>query len=158
MNGHYGFPATITGMRSTTSRRDILRLGAGAAGLALLVACGSATDAATADAGGVRVVSPTDAAAVQADPPAGLQILDVRTPEEYADGHLSGSTMIDFYAADFADRIAALDRDTPYLIYCRSGNRSGQTRELMEELGFTDVRDLDGGIVAWADADLTIVR
>lgn len=141
-------------MRSTLSRRETLRLGAGAAGFAVLVACGSSDPA----SGGVRIVSPTDAAAVQSDPPAGLQIIDVRTPEEYADGHLSGSTMIDFYEADFADRIAGLDRDTPYLIYCRSGNRSGQTRELMEELGFTDVRDLDGGIVAWADADLTIER
>jgi len=141
-------------MRITSTRREVLRLGAGAAGFALLVACGSATD----ESGGIRIVSPNDAAAVQADPPAGLQIIDVRTPEEYADGHLSGSTMIDFYEADFADRIAALDRDTPYLIYCRSGNRSGETRELMEQLGFTDVRDVDGGIVAWADADLTIVR
>ncbi len=95
---------------------------------------------------------------MQADPPAGLQIIDVRTPEEFAEGHLDGSSMIDFYEADFADRVGALDPDQPYLIYCRSGNRSGQTRDLMEELGFTDVRDVEGGIIAWEEADLPIVR
>ena len=108
--------------------------------------------------GGVRVVSPAEAAVVQNDPPAGLQIIDVRTPEEFTEGHLGGATMIDFYADDFVDRIAELDRDVPYLIYCRSGNRSGQTRALMAELGFTDVVDVDGGIIAWTEADLEIVR
>lgn len=128
----------------------------GALGLAVVAACGSSSS--TETKGGIRVVSPTDAASVQADPPVGLQILDVRTPEEYAEGHLDGSTMIDFYEPDFADRIGALDPDEPYLIYCRSGNRSGQTRELMEQLDFTDVRDVGGGIIAWTEAGLPVVR
>ena len=140
--------------RRRRSRRDVLGLGVGALGLAVLAACGSSTST----EGGIRVVSPTDAAAVQADPPAGLQIIDLRTPEEYAEGHLNGSAMIDFYEADFADRIGALERDQPYLIYCRSGNRSGQTRELMDQLGFSDVREVDGGIVAWTEAQLPVAR
>ena len=85
-------------------------------------------------------------------PPEGLVVLDVRTPEEFAGQRLPEATMIDFYEPDFANRIADLDRDAPYLLYCRSGNRSAETRALMEELGFTDVRDVDGGILAWLDS------
>jgi rhodanese-related sulfurtransferase len=76
-------------------------------------------------------------------------VLDVRTPEEYAAGRLPGARNIDFYAPDFAEQIAALDRDTPYAIYCRSGNRSGTTLTLMRTLGFTQVHDLSGGMSAW---------
>ena len=81
-------------------------------------------------------------------------ILDVRTPEEFAEGHIEGAVQIDFYAPDFADRIAELDRDVPYLVYCQSGTRSGQTRQLMADLGFRSVTDVDGGFVAWIDAGL----
>ena len=145
--------APLDGYTALLGRRAVLRLGAVGAGALLLGACGSSDS----DSGGVRVVSPDDAASVQDNPPAGLQIIDVRTPEEFADGHLEGAQMIDFYEGDFAARISELDRSQPYLVYCRSGNRSGQTRELMEDLGFTDVRDLDGGAVAWAAAGHDLV-
>ena len=52
--------------------------------------------------------------------------------------------------------LAELDPDVPYLLYCRSGNRSGQTRALMEQLGFSDVADVDGGVIAWADSGLPL--
>ena len=107
--------------------------------------------------GAIRVVPASDAATIHAERTEELVVLDVRTAEEFAEGHLDGAIMIDFYAEDFADSIADLDRDAPYLLYCRSGNRSGQTRTLMEELGFTDVTDVDGGIVAWADAGFPLV-
>lgn len=68
------------------------------------------------------------------------------------DQRLPGATMIDFYSPDFANRIADLDRDIPYLLYCRSGNRSGQTAELMDEFGFTNVRDVEAGILSWLDS------
>ncbi len=102
--------------------------------------------------GGLRLVSADEAADIQAEPPADLMILDVRTPDEFADGHLEGATMIDFYETDFADQLADLDKDVPYLLYCRSGNRSGQTIEFMRDLGFTDVANVDGGILAWDEA------
>lgn len=104
------------------------------------------------DTGGVRVVPVDEAVSVQANAPADLVVLDVRTAEEFADGHIEGAVMLDFYDPDFAAQIADLDPDVPYLLYCRSGNRSGQTAEIMKQLGFTDVADVDGGILAWTGA------
>lgn len=71
--------------------------------------------------------------------PADAVVIDVRTPEEYGAGHLEGAQNIDIYAADFKDQIGSLDRDDKYVVYCRSGNRSGQAKEIMEQMGFTDV-------------------
>lgn len=105
----------------------------------------------------IQLVTAEAGAEIQANPPADLVILDVRTPEEFAEGHLDGADMIDFYRTDFADEIADLDPDAPYLVYCRSGNRSGQTVALMRELGFTNVSDIDGGILSWTDAGLPMV-
>ncbi|MEM8745438.1 MAG: rhodanese-like domain-containing protein [Actinomycetota bacterium] len=115
------------------------------------------TDVSSADAPAIRIVSPTDAAATLDDPPDDLVVLDVRTAEEFADGHIEGAVMLDFYRDDFAEQIAALDRDVPYVIYCRSGNRSGQTRQLMADLGFEAVDDVDGGVISWAEAGLPFV-
>ena len=142
------------------------RFAVSTAAVLALAACGGADDAApatTADqataasAGGVTVVSPDEAAATIEAAPDDLVILDIRTPEEFAEGHIEGATLIDFYREDFAEQIAALDRDDPYVLYCRSGNRSQQARSLMAELGFTDVADVDGGIVGWEAAGLPIV-
>ncbi|KXK26026.1 MAG: Thiosulfate sulfurtransferase PspE precursor [candidate division WS6 bacterium OLB20] len=80
----------------------------------------------------------------------GSVILDIRTPEEYSDGHIAGAQNVDFYAESFTELISRLDRNVPYKIYCNSGNRSAMAVELMKELGFTDVTELSGGIQAWA--------
>jgi rhodanese-related sulfurtransferase len=128
--------------------------------LALFAATGCGDDAdedASSETPGVRVVSVQEAADIQTDPPDRLVILDVRTPDEFAEGHLEGATMIDFYLDDFADRLADLDRDVPYLVYCRSGNRSEQAVGIMRDLGFDDVADVDGGITSWVDAGLPTV-
>lgn len=101
-------------------------------------------------------VSPDEAAVVHDSPPENLVVLDVRTPEEFAEGHLDGAVMVDFYAPDFADQLAQLDPNVPYLLYCRSGNRSGQTMGLMAQMGFTDVTEVDGGIAAWQQAGLPV--
>lgn len=80
----------------------------------------------------------------------GYTVIDLRTPEETTAGKITADALeIDFYEDDFATKLAELDRSTPYLIYCRSGNRSGQTLKQMEQLGFTEVYDLNGGIGAW---------
>ena len=87
-----------------------------------------------------------------------VEILDVRTPEEYAQGHIEGATLVDFYEPGFADRIAELDRDREYVVYCRSGNRSGQATAIMADQGFSTVNDVEGGIVAWEAAGLPVIR
>ena len=117
----------------------------------------AAGDGTTADSG-IRVVSAAAGADIQANPPEDLVILDVRTPEEYAEGHLEDSILVDFYDEDFADQLAELDPEVPYLLYCRSGNRSGQTRAIMDDLGFTNVADVDGGIQAWTAGGHPLVR
>lgn len=76
-------------------------------------------------------------------------IIDVRTPEEFASGHIEGAINTNFYDPAFKETISKLDTSSAYSIYCRSGNRSGQTLGLMESLGFTDVLDLEGGIGSW---------
>ena len=81
-------------------------------------------------------------------------LLDIRTPDEFAQGHLSGAQNIDYYATDFRSQINALDKSKTYLIYCRSGNRSGNALRIFDELGFETVYDMGGGIVAYnADCD-----
>lgn len=106
---------------------------------------------------GIRLVSTERGASIQAEADEDLIVLDVRTPEEFAAGHLEGAILVDFYDDDFVDQLSELDPNRPYLMYCRSGNRSGQTAEIMKDLGFTDVADVDGGIVAWSDAGLPVV-
>ena len=83
-------------------------------------------------------------------------VLDIRTPEEFAEGHIDGAINIDFYATDFADRIGALDRDAVYLVYCRSGNRSAQSIQVFEDLGFAEVHELEGGILTWVAEGLPL--
>ena len=87
------------------------------------------------------------------DAPEGLVVLDVRTPGEFAEAHIPGAVMIDFYSSTFRSDLGTLDKDAPIALYCRSGNRSGQTLDIMRELGFTDVRNLDGGIITWVEND-----
>jgi len=79
----------------------------------------------------------------------GTIVLDVRTPAEYASGHLPQAQNIDIEAGDFATKIASLDKNATYAVYCRSGNRSGVALEQMAGVGFTHLYDLDGGIGAW---------
>jgi len=83
-------------------------------------------------------------------------ILDVRTPEEFAAGHIAGAQNIDFYAPDFEQQLAQLDKTKTYFVYCRSGNRSGQTIPIMKKLGFQYVYELRGGIAQWARQGLPL--
>ena len=79
-------------------------------------------------------------------------LLDIRTSAEVDAGHLSGAVELDFYSDTFRDDLAALDRDLTYLIYCRTGNRTGSAYQIMEELGFERVYDMGGGITQWMAA------
>lgn len=84
---------------------------------------------------------------------AAIVVLDVRTAQEYAAGHLPGKVInVDFKAAEFKTAAAELDRDTGYLVHCKGGGRSAASLEVLKDLGFTKIYHLDGGISAWMAA------
>lgn len=77
-------------------------------------------------------------------------ILDVRTADEFESGHIKGALNMDIRGgADFMASIETLDKSKSYFVYCRSGARSGQACQLMSQLGFSAVYNLDGGVLAW---------
>lgn len=85
-------------------------------------------------------------------------LLDIRTPDEYAQERLKGAALLDFYAPDFVEKLGLLDKSAKYLIYCRSGNRSGKALETMGQLGFTEAHHIEGGITAWTAAGYPTVK
>ncbi|MEO9258045.1 MAG: rhodanese-like domain-containing protein [Crocinitomicaceae bacterium] len=74
-----------------------------------------------------------------------LQILDVRTPSEYASGHISGAVNISISDADFSTAIEKLNKSNPIVVYCSGGGRSGRATEILHQAGFSEVYDLIGG-------------
>lgn len=101
-----------------------------------------------------RVTAETFAAAV-ATP--GVITIDVRTPEEFAEGHIEGALNYNVEGPDFADQIATLDPAGTYAVYCRSGNRSQPAVNYMAGLGINAIFELETGIVGWEDAGLPTV-
>jgi rhodanese-related sulfurtransferase len=88
----------------------------------------------------------------------GVVTLDVRTPGEFAEGYIEGARLIDFQSGNFENEIATLDKNATYAVYCRSGNRSGQAVKVMQDAGFTNVFNMNGGVIDWANAGLPLVR
>lgn len=82
----------------------------------------------------------------------GAVVLDVRTAPEFEAGHIDGAVNVDFLSDDFAQQLAQLDRDTTYILHCKSGSRSAQALELMETQGFTSVAHLTEGYDGWKAA------
>jgi len=79
-------------------------------------------------------------------------VLDVRTPKEFAAGHIAGAVNIDWNAADFASKAGALDKSKTYLVHCAVGGRSAKASDKMTALQFTNVYNLEGGMKAWEKA------
>lgn len=79
-----------------------------------------------------------------------LVLLDVRTPEEFNEGHLTKAQNIDFKNTNFAEQISKLDPNQHYLLYCASGRRSAEAKTLMASKGFKHLYELQGGIAAWS--------
>ncbi len=77
------------------------------------------------------------------------EVIDVRTDAEYNEAHLPSATQIDVMQGDFQQKVDQLDKDKKYLVYCRSGARSFNACNLMTNLGFKDVTNLEGGIMGW---------
>lgn len=80
----------------------------------------------------------------------GMILIDVRTSQEFQGGHIPGAVNIDFYK-NFESKIKKMDKSKTYLLYCRSGNRSGTAVKMMKKLGFKDVSHLQKGILSWKE-------
>lgn len=86
----------------------------------------------------IAACSGSDPIAVSAD----TIIIDVRSPEEYALGHLDGAQLLDLNSGEFQAALPHLDPEAEYIVYCRSGNRSSQATSMMVDAGFQNVTDL----------------
>ncbi len=118
------------------------------ASLFALTACGAA-------GGAVTTLSVPDFAKKITD--SSVVLLDVRTPAEFASGHIAGATNIDFESGTFASDIQKIDKTKSYAVYCRSGNRSAQATAIMAKDGFKSIFNLDGGINNWLSAGNAVV-
>ncbi len=78
-----------------------------------------------------------------------MQLIDVRTPEEYNEGYITNAQNINFLAPTFSDAIKNLDKKKPVIVYCKSGRRSGKSIKKLLEAGFKEIYDLEGGFTKW---------
>ena len=83
-----------------------------------------------------------------------IQLIDVRTPKEYALAHISNAENINFFDEDFFEKINKLDKETPVFIYCRSGKRSNKSIKEFQNAGFTKIYNLKGGFLNWKSKGL----
>ncbi len=100
-------------------------------------------------------VTPTEAAAMIKQKK-DLQLIDVRTEAEYADGHLAGAKLVP--VQEIEQRLAEIDKKKPVLLYCRSGHRSGNALKLLQDHGYAQAKHLEGGIKAWQAAGMPITK
>jgi len=87
-----------------------------------------------------------------------IVILDVRTPEEFTEGHLKGSVNIDYRDENFEKGIDTLKKYVTYVVYCRSGRRSEEAGKLMSEKGFKKIYHYHGGILDWEEKKNELVK
>lgn len=87
-----------------------------------------------------------------------VQLIDVRTPEEFQEGHLENAQNMNVMGADFDAQVANLDKTKPVLVYCKSGGRSSKASEQLKALGFTNITDLEGGFTNWSGAGKPVVK
>jgi rhodanese-related sulfurtransferase len=87
----------------------------------------------------------------------GVVVLDVRTPGEFAQGHVDGAVNVDVESGTFDQQIEKLDKGATYVVYCRSGNRSKVATDAMAGAGFTSVYNLQGGLVDLQSAGASVV-
>ncbi len=81
-------------------------------------------------------------------------LIDVRTPEEFKEGHIEGALNISVLSGDFKKKINELPKEAPVYIYCRSGKRSKKAAIQMDSLGFKKIFDIEGGYIAWKKFNL----
>ena len=87
-----------------------------------------------------------------------LQLVDVRTPDEYAVSHLKNAQNICVTSDDFKEKVAGLDKHKPVYVYCKKGGRSAKAASILKEMGFTKVYDLQGGLSSWEQEGLETIN
>lgn len=87
-----------------------------------------------------------------------ITILDVRTPDEFSEGHLKDAKNADILSKDFAAKLGELDKTKPLLVHCQAGGRSTRALPALEKLGFTTIYHLDGGMNDWLKAGKPVVK
>jgi rhodanese-related sulfurtransferase len=85
-------------------------------------------------------------------------VLDVRRPDEYSSGHIESAININYESGGFKTELLELDKKKTYLVYCRTGRRSGQAVRLMKELGFENIIRMKGDILKWQSENLPLVK
>ena len=85
-------------------------------------------------------------------------ILDIRTPEEIAEGHIEGATFINWTGGNFEEEVSKLNKKKTYYVYCRSAKRTIPATEKMKELGFTKIYMLEGGLNNWVESGKPVVK
>ncbi len=101
----------------------------------------------------VAHVTPNEAQA-QLEKDSDIVVLDIRTPEEFAAGHIPGAINIDYHAPDYAAKIKTLDTSKTYLMHCAGGGRSGRSLALFAEVGLDKLLHLEAGYRGWDEANL----
>ena len=102
-----------------------------------------------------QTVTPDDFEAAIAD--ADVQLVDVRTAEEFAEKHIPGAVQFDVYDEAFVQNcVDSLDKARPIAIYCRSGKRGADASGKLAKAGFAQVMNLEGGILGWIEAGKTV--
>ena len=84
-------------------------------------------------------------------------LVDVRTEDEYNSGYIENSLNIDYFSNEFSVNADKLDKNTPIILYCRSGNRSSMSANKISKLGFKEIYNLEGGILEWIEEGNVIV-
>ncbi len=133
-----------------TIRKWVGMVGCGFASLLLV------TVAMAGETNTVHHVNPAGAQKLIADKK--VVVVDVRTPQEFAAGHIAGATNINFHSEDFAKAIASLDTNKTCLVHCAVGGRSTQALPTFSKLQFQSLYHLDGGIKAWEKAGLPVEK
>lgn len=85
-------------------------------------------------------------------------IIDIRTPQEFSQGHIEGAININYYDHSFMEQIGKYDKSKPIFLYCRSGNRTSSAAAKIAKVGFEEVYDLQGGIMSWSRENLEIIK
>ncbi|OHA80066.1 MAG: hypothetical protein A2747_00365 [Candidatus Yonathbacteria bacterium RIFCSPHIGHO2_01_FULL_44_41] len=85
-------------------------------------------------------------------------VVDVRTPDEFAEGHINGAQNININDPLFSEKVSILNKEASYVVNCLSGGRSSRATSLLYELGFKNVMNLEGGITAWKKVGMPVEK